>query len=381
MPVLKDAVVWLTGLLQLFNPRLRDNSLSETFDMINEKTAASLTNLQENKAQAEALIEKLSEMGDYWTLSEEDQQKYDSLVEHLKELYPELNDVIDKNSKAIGDNKDAILANIAAWTKLQQQRLLDENIAEKQAEVAKKYADALTKDTEADAKLTEAEGKKVTAIDQVNAILKKNEDLRNAVYGAYGVTELNDENAADILNFIHEQGFETVGMDAVDEFIKLKDEAQALREEAKKMEEDADESQKDMTKFAEALARKLNVSLADTRKVKEEIQALKEELNSMPPGVRVSLDMPKAQKKAIGDAYIPYDNFPALLHRGEKVITATQARQEQKGVDLSGLEDKIIAAIKEGMKDAEVNSYLDGQAITDKVSKNLANQLADRRYV
>lgn len=28
---------------------------------------------------------------------------------------------------------------------------------------------------------------------------------------------------------------------------------------------------------------------------------------------------------------VPYDNFPALLHQGERVLTASQARAEDRG--------------------------------------------------
>lgn len=37
-------------------------------------------------------------------------------------------------------------------------------------------------------------------------------------------------------------------------------------------------------------------------------------------------------QRAMGIDYVPYDNFPALLHEGEKVLTAGEARQEKNGV-------------------------------------------------
>ncbi len=36
-------------------------------------------------------------------------------------------------------------------------------------------------------------------------------------------------------------------------------------------------------------------------------------------------------QRAMGIDYVPYDNFPALLHEGEKVLTAGEARQEKNG--------------------------------------------------
>lgn len=35
--------------------------------------------------------------------------------------------------------------------------------------------------------------------------------------------------------------------------------------------------------------------------------------------------------KAFGMRYIPYDNFPAMLHQGERVLTASEARQSDRG--------------------------------------------------
>ena len=37
-------------------------------------------------------------------------------------------------------------------------------------------------------------------------------------------------------------------------------------------------------------------------------------------------------QRAMGIDYVPYDNFPALLHEGERVLTASEARQEKNGV-------------------------------------------------
>ena len=39
---------------------------------------------------------------------------------------------------------------------------------------------------------------------------------------------------------------------------------------------------------------------------------------------------PTLQKRAVGIDYVPYDNFPALLHQGERVQTAVEARSQQR---------------------------------------------------
>ena len=40
---------------------------------------------------------------------------------------------------------------------------------------------------------------------------------------------------------------------------------------------------------------------------------------------------------------VPYDNFPALLHEGEQVLTASQARSQPAGsVTVAKLADEIV---------------------------------------
>ena len=387
IPVLKDATEWLTSLLQTFNPRARENALVDTFKKIDEQTLTSINDLTEKEAKAKAIIDKLAEMGDYWTLDDNGKKTFDTLASELIKLYPDLNKVINDNKKAIADNKEEILKNIDAWTLLEKQRILDQNVADKRTAVAEKYAKALEKETEAELKETDAEGKKVLAIEQLNSVLGKNEELRDAVQGRFGTTTVNQGNAAEIAKFAEEFGL-PMGTDAVEAFNKFNREAESLRKESEKLTEEADEAQKDLTKYSEKLAEKMGITTESVTETEEQVAELNKALQGIPDDVYTTVHITEdylggnahLPGKAIGDRYVPYD-MPAMLHRGEKVLTATEARQDTKQIDYTELEDRIIKAIKAGMEDVEVNSYLDGSLVTDKVSKRLADQLADRRYV
>ena len=87
---------------------------------------------------------------------------------------------------------------------------------------------------------------------------------------------------------------------------------------------------------------------------------------------------------AKGDWTVPYDNFPAILHRNEMVLTASQARRYRDGeggdVNYSALSSAIVGAIRQGLEGAQVNSYLDGKAVTDEVSRILGDDLSARRF-
>lgn len=77
---------------------------------------------------------------------------------------------------------------------------------------------------------------------------------------------------------------------------------------------------------------------------------------------------------------VPYDNFPALLHRGERILTASQARDYGSPVDLSGLKAEIISAVREGISNATVKAFINGRDVTDEVNRNNMQAVKARRF-
>ena len=385
IPVLTTAVTWLTDFLTKLNPRLQTSSIFDVFEQINQKTIAASQDLDEATAEASDLITKLQNMGNYWTLDEEGKMTWDALAARALELFPQLSEYIDTDGKKINGNTQEILANVKAWALLEKQRLLSNAMEEKQAALADQLTKAYEKGAEARKKESEAYGKEVTAIDQVNDVLAKNEELRSAVQGAFGVTELDAENAKDILAFIHDKGFETVGMDAVDEWAKLTDQASAMREEAEQMKDEANKAKDGLADEQKYLMEEMGYTEEEIKAITEDLDAYIKKISEIPTDVYTTFHQEYDNRGyphsfAIGSSYIPYDNYPALLHRGEKVLTATEARQGGENVDLAGLEDRIEAAIRNGMANATVNSYLNGKAITDEVNRNNMQAVKGRRF-
>ena len=86
---------------------------------------------------------------------------------------------------------------------------------------------------------------------------------------------------------------------------------------------------------------------------------------------------------AKGNWNVPYDNFLANLHRGEMVLTSSQARDYRagnNGVDITGIEDKIIAAIRSGMEGATVRALINGKDVIDEVNRNNMQKIKGRRF-
>ena len=86
--------------------------------------------------------------------------------------------------------------------------------------------------------------------------------------------------------------------------------------------------------------------------------------------------------KAVGMDYVPYDGFRAELHRGEAILPRAEAENYRNGggIDLGALENSIAAAIRNGMENATVRSFINGKDITDEVNRNMIQELKARRF-
>ena len=84
------------------------------------------------------------------------------------------------------------------------------------------------------------------------------------------------------------------------------------------------------------------------------------------------------RKKAKGDWNVPYDNFPALLHRGEMVLTKSQARQYRDG-NMSGT-GEIVSALQGLRNDMQnmrlvVGQKTFGRAVVDYGGSRVGNYI------
>jgi len=82
-----------------------------------------------------------------------------------------------------------------------------------------------------------------------------------------------------------------------------------------------------------------------------------------------------------GLEYVPFDNYIARLHRGEAVLTASEAQtwrsNGEGGPDLQPLLQAILTELQ-GLRDRPI--VMDGQAVTDIVSKRIARNAHIGQY-
>lgn len=88
---------------------------------------------------------------------------------------------------------------------------------------------------------------------------------------------------------------------------------------------------------------------------------------------------------ASGLNYVPYDNYPALLHRGEVVLNQDQSRDWRNGsggFDSDKMYEIIAAAVASAVEGIQINmdGTLVGNAVTKQVSRNIYQAQYSRRY-
>ena len=85
-------------------------------------------------------------------------------------------------------------------------------------------------------------------------------------------------------------------------------------------------------------------------------------------------------QQAKGDWTVPYDNYPSLLHRGEMVLTASQARKYRDGEDSNyvGMSQIVATAVNAAM--SKVYVMLNGDKVGDLTSKRVNRNINASSY-
>lgn len=388
IPVLKEGTEWLTNLLSQFNPRLRENSLTETFNDIDRRATTAQLAVDEASVSAKKLIEDLKNMGDYWTLDEEGRMTWDALASKALELFPQLSEYIDTDGKKISGNTREIEKNIDAWSRLEKQRILSSALEEKQTAVAEKLTKAYEKGAEARAKEAEAEGKRVTSIAELNKYLGEDNQLsENTSLAEFQTARANLLNTIDPesnLSLFSEVS--KIGSD----WATLTGEASNLRTEADKLKDEATKAQDELKDHAKYLSDEMGLTETQVYATRDAVVALQNALSQfssfgfggsgIASGIASFLGgLPHSH--AIGSAYIPWDNYPALLHRGERIETATEVRNNSNNIDLSNLEDRIINAIRSGMESAHVEAVVSERDVARGTNRYNGREIDAGRFV
>ena len=384
LPVVTEAVQGLAKIVAFFGSLGKDNSLSGAFAESDKEFADQLLTIEGTGAAAEALADKLIEMGDTSKMTADQYAIWKGTAQELINMVPELGSVIDLETGQITANSEEIKENIRQWEALAKQKALQTAKEEKYAAIIEKNKEMITKSVEANQHLAEVEGARQDAVTKFNKVLER--------YGIEGINadatldEIRSKRTSALSSFSGSEeeyaGFVSQTNDALGAIESADKAANQARIEAEKLNEELEKGKQEYEAWLEAAETMYGGLDSDAESATAQAKALKDTIDSLPSEKRILLDVEsgRIQQYAIGSAYIPYDQL-AYVHRGEQIVTATDTRQERsQGVVSGDLEDRIEAAIRRGMEGATVNSYINGRSVTDDVNRNTARQLKSRRF-
>lgn len=393
LPVLTDAVNMVTKIIAFFNGRSSSNNLSDQFKNTDKELSKDLITIEGTSEAAMDMVDKLFKMGEAEKMTAEQEAEWRQTAQWLIDNIPSLSEKIDLDTKSIDGNRESIQNNIEEWKRLSKERAIAAAKESKYQAMLDANTEALDKQASARAKSDEALEKQYERIAEVNNLLKNNSNLADVFGATFGTTTVTKDaqNLQQMLDWMTDVGYEFADtrtyQDLTEEYIKLQTEQRNLQSESEKYDKQLADAQTQYEYWCNAIEELYDSEEESAKGAKTSVDSLQESIKNLPNKKTIQIEMlgelPTMHTHAIGADYIPYDNYPALLHRGEKVITATEARRGEGGLsvsDLSRLQSAIETAISNGMQNMNTAIYLDGKEIATNVSKRLVNSISARRF-
>lgn len=382
LPLITRAVEGITKIMAFFGGG--QQSLSEKWAGDDKEFSKQLLTIEETSTAAQTLADKLLEMGDTSKMTADQYAIWKGTAENLIQLVPSLGEVIDTETGKISANSTEIAENIKQWENLAKQKALQTLKEQKYQDIVDKNQDLIEKQVDVNAKMAEIDGKRETAMKKINEYLS-DEQYGQERQALSGFTEVNEENfgeAATKFSNAMYQGAEFG--EALRAYNQSTADLETLETTAASLADELAKGEEEYQNWLTAAESLYGTTADQATDATEKVNALDSAIDSLPTEktIHISVVTDDYRPHAIGSAYIPYDNYPALLHRGEKILTATEARNGSSGdgIDYGHLEDRIAAAIRAGMANATVQANLNGRDITDDVNRRTGQDLKARRF-
>lgn len=396
IPGLTDAANLVAKIVAFFNPRNKQESIAEQWAGDDKKFAEELVTIESTSTAAETLADKLLKMGDTGKMTAEQYAIWKGTAEELIKLVPSLGEQIDLETGKINGNSKSIKDNIAEWENLAKQKALQTLKEEKYQSIVEKNADLINQSIEANKKVADAEGKRKSALDELNAVLT-----------SHGLEALGEDSTFEdalkaqtdaILGFTGSEdqlaSFSTEMSGAISAWTSAIAEANEAQKKADKLTEEIKKAEEEYEEWVAAANELYGITETQAEDATEDVEELNKALDELPTDKKIRISIMTAGMEdgpfvrpfynAKGNWKIPYDNYPILGHRDERLLTASEARKMDSGsgtgVNTSEITEAVKTGIKQGMEGVSVNSYLNGREITDDVSRDTGRQLKARRF-
>lgn len=370
LPLITEAVNKLMLIVDFFTGSDTRTS-SEKFTDLDRKFESQINDITAKGITAKTLAQTLMNMGDTSGMDATQLAIWKGTAESLINMIPTLSGVIDTENGTISETTDGINDLIEAYIKLEKETAYQTSKAERQNVLDQKQNKLTEEAVTANEKLAEAEGKRNDAIDAYNAVLKKYD--KNAETVGYDATLQDLQDAQDKLLLSmsgDEYGLAQATLElqnARKPLTELLGEAQRAQAEVDKLTADIKQGTEDFEAW-QAAHGNADAAISETaQQAAADVQAVNQQLGDIPSDVystiHILTDGEKPEGFAKGNMNVPYD-MPAYLHRGEMVLTKSQARKYRDGGgDGSGA---IVSAIQSMRSDLQNMKLVVGQRIFGK---------------
>ena len=372
LPIITEAVNKLMMIVDFFNGQDKRTS-SEKFVDLEDKFQAQLADIKATGITAKTLAQTLLNMGDTSTMDSTQLAIWKGTAESLINLIPTLSGVIDTENGTISESTEGIERLIDQYTELSKATAYQTSKAERQAILDQKENELIEKSAKVNNDLAEAEGNRTKAIDDFNAVIEKYGKYYGGVEGIGYNATLEDVQAAKerLLNamFGDEQNMGIASKELSEAIMPLSSmlgQAANAQADIEKLSNDIDQGTADLEEWVATQGATYEAISGTAGSAVEDVNKVTEALNGIPSDVTSTIHIitdgeSDGIPQAKGNWSVPYDNYPSLLHRGEMVLTKSQARQYREG----GGNDSsaVVAAIQSMRNDLQNMKLIVGQRV------------------
>ena len=352
--------------------------------------AATAAGADETARTATGLLGRLWEMGDATKLTADQQALWHATAKELVKLIPELSEKVNLDTLELTGNKDELQNIIDKWADLTKARALS-SAQQKRDQI---LVEATEKQLEAQVAATlaaiEADNRRADALAAVN---KEREKLGMPLLADNATEEEIAEGLRQTDQGLVSRSFFDGDYNAADAAVgamnSTKEAAEKAAQEADTLTQKVAETKSENEAWTNAMKESLFGTVEEGNAAQEALAGVNAELDALKQQNAVTIDVSTKPLisgfHAKGADIIPYDNYPAILHRDEAVLTASDARkwragQDQQPYNAAAMEEAIISAIRKGMEGATVEAYMDGKRVTQQVNRQNTSDLQSRRY-
>lgn len=337
---------------------------------VSEEEQDAINQANETATKATGIVDYLDTLIGKYGDAAQDTEEWKTAMEELKKVFPEVNDFIDAQTgrltlnntelrNFIENSRQAAIesAKMQAVADLRQ-KYVDSAVAQGQAEINAEIAQSQA--NEAFERMTELAGVGKDTNLSMDQLITAAQANINERYGAGQMTKQE--------------------YDAATEEIKT---LRRVYEEQTRAAEQYTEQANQLATDTEALATELEIAEKAVERMAQKADSFTVPGGFTPYGQWAN-DYYSKHPHASGLNYVPYDDYPALLHRGEAVLNASQGRQWRQGsagIDFDQLAAAVSGAVAEAVSNISLNmdGKLVGSAVAGQVSREITRSLMGRR--